>query len=1475
MPNIASDTVLFEKLTNTTITEGAIDKALLQNHINTAQVVEAIDTTQVEEATALTKVTKDTASPEEASDKALQCYSQGTALPGEVINIAVHTDTFLPEQARNTAEKVLGSCSNEVQEHCEYTVIIEEQHKLSPRIEEVRPLPDENPETPDTVMPNSASDTVLFEKLTNTTITEEVTDKATSDEALGIALLQNLIDTAQVVEAIDTAQVEEATALTKVTKDTASPKEASEKALQCYSPGTALPGEVINKAVHTDTVLPEQARNTAEKVIGSCSNEVQENCEYTVIIEEQHKPSPRIEEVRPLPDEDPETPDTVMPNSASDTVLFEKLTNTTITEEVTDKATSEEAVDIALLQILIDTAQALEAIDTTQVEEATALTKVTKDTASPKEASEKALQCYSPGTALPGEVTDKAVHTNTVLPEKARNTAEKVIGSCSNEAHENYEYIVIIEEQHKLSPRIEEVRPLPDEDPETPDTVMPNSASDTVLFEKLTNTTITEEVTDKATSEVALGIALLQNLIDTAQVVEAIDTTQVEEAIDTTKVEEATALTKVTKDTASPKEASEKALQCYSPGTALPGEVINKAVHTDTDLPEQARNTAEKVLGSCSNEVQENCEYTVLIEEQHKHSTNNLEMKKNDEGNKFANVSVLKRNRGERKKEQVKKRPKLISESENSDNSPYEVDSDWSPAPVRKRIRQVLESDDNENSDQSEVFPMLSAKRIKLNNVDSEFSDNDENEEEENVFRDINYKNVYISAVKKNHLTKTGKCKVTNRVYDMTHPCPFCSRVTKNFSHHIFSKQHEKEEAVQDIKKIHNEKERKKKIAKLRLKAAHEHNVKVLKEKKGEIYVLRRSNKTEEDSDEDPSYEGTGKTVDISQYGPCPNCYGWIVCRSLKRHMNVCSSENYSSKRSLMVFDIIMGKLPEEASQALVNEVFPIMKNDDIAEIACHDSLIINLGNQWMMRNRGNEIMRKYYTSSVMRLAAKLKQATQKLSNTTLEMSKYLAPKYFEVVTKAALVCCHAEDEEDLKAPSNALKLGHDIKRMVDAKLAKAIIQEDNDEQKEAQDFLRLMSMQWGLRVTKLARYVLIERSFNQVKELPLPDDVKKLSVHLQKELSSIDLEDCTFCNFRKLAVLTLTRITLFNRRRCHEVQALRLSAYAARKIGKNEVGEEIRGELTQFERRLLHSQEHVVIRGKTGRGVPVILPSDVKGALDFLTNQDVRKKAGILKDNPYVFANNGAGVFRAYDSIKEVASSSAAGLIKPNLLRTSNMRKYMATMLQALNTTEAERQWVIDHLGHTMNVHRVHYRQTSDVIERVDVAKILLIQDMGLVSKYRGKKLEDIQLNDVLQDVESEEGVNGADDESSLELDSGLSKELERGSLMFNNNVSEEYIPDIMDEDEEEEDDDYEEINKPSKRKPKKPCNRQKWSLMEENELKELFKEEFKCLKLPGQKRIEKMMKVSLSKNGEIHKRKRDTIKKKLSNMMIKLRNK
>lgn len=72
----------------------------------------------------------------------------------------------------------------------------------------------------------------------------------------------------------------------------------------------------------------------------------------------------------------------------------------------------------------------------------------------------------------------------------------------------------------------------------------------------------------------------------------------------------------------------------------------------------------------------------------------------------------------------------------------------------------------------------------------------------------------------------------------------------------------------------------------------------------------------------------------------------------------------------------------------------------------------------------------------------------------------------------------------------------------------------------------------------------------------------------------------------------------------------------------------------------------------------------------------------------------------------------------------------FLLNFLKSLDTIENERQWVVDHLGHTMKIHLNYYRQTSDILERVEIAKLLLIQNMGLVSQYRGKQLKDIQVS-------------------------------------------------------------------------------------------------------------------------------------------------
>ena len=61
---------------------------------------------------------------------------------------------------------------------------------------------------------------------------------------------------------------------------------------------------------------------------------------------------------------------------------------------------------------------------------------------------------------------------------------------------------------------------------------------------------------------------------------------------------------------------------------------------------------------------------------------------------------------------------------------------------------------------------------------------------------------------------------------------------------------------------------------------------------------------------------------------------------------------------------------------------------------------------------------------------------------------------------------------------------------------------------------------------------------------------------------------------------------------------------------------------------------------------------------------------------------------------------------------------------------TTQEQQWLMNHLGHSMDIHKIHYRQTSGVIERVDIAKLMLMQEFNIAGKYAGKQLGDIDLS-------------------------------------------------------------------------------------------------------------------------------------------------
>ena len=66
------------------------------------------------------------------------------------------------------------------------------------------------------------------------------------------------------------------------------------------------------------------------------------------------------------------------------------------------------------------------------------------------------------------------------------------------------------------------------------------------------------------------------------------------------------------------------------------------------------------------------------------------------------------------------------------------------------------------------------------------------------------------------------------------------------------------------------------------------------------------------------------------------------------------------------------------------------------------------------------------------------------------------------------------------------------------------------------------------------------------------------------------------------------------------------------------------------------------------------------------------------------------------------------------------------------LHVQDTEKEHVLQHMGHSWDVHKIFYRQTSDVIERLDIAKLLLMQDQNLIDENRRKTLQEIELKNL-----------------------------------------------------------------------------------------------------------------------------------------------
>lgn len=241
---------------------------------------------------------------------------------------------------------------------------------------------------------------------------------------------------------------------------------------------------------------------------------------------------------------------------------------------------------------------------------------------------------------------------------------------------------------------------------------------------------------------------------------------------------------------------------------------------------------------------------------------------------------------------------------------------------------------------------------------------------------------------------------------------------------------------------------------------------------------------------------------------------------------------------------------------------------------------------------------------------------------------------------------------------------------------------------------------------------------------MPLTQDIEKLNDYLQRSAESAFQElsqNTSEGNYACLTKLTMTRIILFNRRRVGEVSKMPLKNFLQRddSYTSDELG------LSAYEKSLCKYFTRVELKGKRGRKVAVLLNPDITKALEMLIEK--RAQCGVLQENEFLFAiPKCSSYYRGHDCLKRFAAE--CGATHPEYLRSTQLRKQVATTSQILNLKNNELDQLADFLGHNINVHREYYRLPEATIQVTKISKLLLALEKGKLTELKGKSLDEIQ---------------------------------------------------------------------------------------------------------------------------------------------------
>lgn len=261
---------------------------------------------------------------------------------------------------------------------------------------------------------------------------------------------------------------------------------------------------------------------------------------------------------------------------------------------------------------------------------------------------------------------------------------------------------------------------------------------------------------------------------------------------------------------------------------------------------------------------------------------------------------------------------------------------------------------------------------------------------------------------------------------------------------------------------------------------------------------------------------------------------------------------------------------PSQSFMELKDTILSSMKSDDVSSLVRRDNVILDYGS-FLMSSSGVE--KAIFISQKMRQLGHLVLCYREKNDCSeYLLADLLKPERFDEVVAVTKELCsfqHGEQLSSFKTPSLALKLGISLKKCAILHKGVALRRKDKGMLEDLEFFKQLVETEWSHRISSVALRTLANNKFNKIEILPVTDDLLKLKEFLLNEINtktaklrvSPDLE-----LWRDLANAVVSRLIIFNKRRCNEAAKITVDQFRDRPSWNEETIEEVSSSLMPLE---------------------------------------------------------------------------------------------------------------------------------------------------------------------------------------------------------------------------------------------------------------------------------------------------------------------